>query len=121
MSNPEFRTIVHCLHKNTSNLGSLLAVPPEGEDIVTGGKIRGHLQLVHQGPLEKTNPRMNIRPLSEEPRRRCRELETSGTRCVGIPEASTKSRTVGNWVFGPLGTLRHRPLPCSVSFEAHFR
>ena len=32
---------------------------------------------------------------------------------------STKSRTVGNWVFGPLGTLRHRPLPCSVSFEAH--
>ena len=31
-------------------------------------------------------PRMNIRPLSEEPRRRCRELETSGTRCVGIPE-----------------------------------
>merc|ERR550517_133486 len=104
----------------TPNLRCLFAVPPEREDIVARGEVSRHQKLVHQGPLEEPNPWMYISPLSKESGCRGRELKTSRTRGIGIHIPSTKSRTVGNWVLGPLRALGHCSFTSTVGLEAYF-
>ena len=102
------------------NLWCLLAVPPEGEDVLAWAEVGRHLHLVHDGEEELRQPRGQVGLTeAQETWEGGRKLWTSPeTVRLHLREITTVWQTTGrDGVLGPLRSLRPGALGGPVSRE----